>query len=64
MIYVIIRLNNEINKYITLKRRKIKKSLLNNDLSSKKLLDQLSNLYETLLLIIYKKNYYILNYLK
>lgn len=57
-----IRLDNEVSKYITLKRRK--KSLLNSDLLSKKLLDQLSNLYETLLLVIYKKNRYALNYLK
>ena len=64
MIYVIIRLNNEASKYITLKRRKIKKSLSNSDLSSKKLLDQLSDLYETSLLVIYKKNRYALNYLK
>ena len=59
-----IRLDNEISKYITLKRRKIKKSLFNNVLSSKKLLDQLSDLYETLLLVIYKKNRYALNHLK
>ena len=64
MIYVIVRLDSEISKYITLKRRKVKKFLSNNNLSSKKLLDQLNNLYETLLLIIYKKNRYALNYLK
>ena len=62
MIYVIIRLGEEVNKYITLKRRK--KSLLNSDLLSKKLLDQLNNLYEILLLIIYKKNRYTLYHLK
>ena len=37
MIYIIIRLNKEINIYDTLKRRK--KSLSNSDLLSKKLLD-------------------------
>ena len=37
MIYVMIRLDNEISKYITLKRHK--KSLLNSDLFSKKLLN-------------------------
>ena len=62
MIYVIIRLDNKISKYITLKRRK--KFLLNSDLSSNELLDLLSDLYETLLLIIYKKNYHALHYLK
>ena len=64
MIYVITRLDNEISKYITLKRRKAKKFLLNNDLLSKKLLDQLSDLYKILLLVVYKKNRYALYYLK
>ena len=57
-----IRLGDEASKLITLKRRK--KSLSNSDLSSKELLDQLSDLYEILLLVIYKKNRYALNYLK
>lgn len=62
MIYVITRLNEETSKYITLKRRK--KSLLNSDLSSNELLDLLSDLYKTLLLVLYKENRYALHYLK
>ena len=58
------RLGGEASKHITLKRRKVKKSLSNSDLSSKELLDQLSDLYETSLLVLYKKNCYALNHLK
>ena len=56
------RLGGEASTHITLKRRK--KSLSNSDLSSKKLLDQLSDLYETSLSVIYKENRYALHHLK
>ena len=62
--YVMTRLGGEASKHITLKRRKAKESLSNGDLSSKELLDQLSDLYETPLSVIYKENRHALNHLK
>ena len=60
--YIMTRLGGEASQHITLKRRK--KSLSNGDLSSKELLDQLSDLYETPLSVIYKENRHTLHYLK
>ena len=51
------RLGGEASKHITLKRRQ-------RSLSSKELLDILSDLYETPLSVIYKENRHVLDYLK
>ena len=52
-----IRLSEDVSKYATLKCRQ-------NDLLSKELLDILSNLYEILLLVIYKENRHVLDHLR
>ena len=56
--YVVTRLGGEASQHVTLKRREI--ALV----TSKDLLDQLSNLYETPLPVIYKENRHALHHLK